>query len=218
MSTFQVRKGKWSFACEVQADTLSPEAKADIGLIHELLKEDVLVTKRVPEFYASYASTASFDQFNQFSTYLASRNRAGVATLSRDYWFILIPEEHLFKCMIVKRVTSPQNVEPLPREVEPIVPKAQLGLPLASPSVDTSAQSAATDASPIYGNLTPSVLDAMLGLQQLQAMSHQPHHGEMCETSPAPTAESLALWLHRLPWQLESRLQHLPWKRQLQLL
>ncbi|EQC38665.1 hypothetical protein SDRG_04361 [Saprolegnia diclina VS20] len=210
MTTFNVRKGKWHFTCEVLEDALSAEAKANIETVYDLLSQDVFVTKRVslqelraiidsscskvPEFYVSFANSGSFAHFNQFSTHFSSRSRAGVATISPDYWFILIPEGHLLKCMIAPRFNSPPTPETKapPAAIEPIVPVSQLGLPEPEPLpvVDTTPAIATPTPAPKpkpmpIQDLTPNVLDAMLGLQQLHALSMKAPDEPRQKDSPA---------------------------------
>ncbi|OQS07106.1 hypothetical protein THRCLA_20221 [Thraustotheca clavata] len=178
---FTVRKGKWAFLCEVQASTLSSEANEVLESIQHLLQAEVVVTKRVslpelrliidnaanqvPEFLVSYANTGSFDQFSQFSTYLSSRNRAGVATLSSDYWFILIPHDHQLKCMVVNRASAPPPVPAVaPVAIEPLVPLEQLQESTKKQEINDHATAEFKDEE------SALVADAMLGLQQVQTI------------------------------------------------
>ncbi|KAF0687656.1 Aste57867_20640 [Aphanomyces stellatus] len=124
---FVVRKGKWIFPCIIRNDEDSVDAQANYDFIVQLMTNEITVTKRVslgelhsivstsptqiPEFRITHANgDAAATAFGQFRHYLAGKDRAGVATLTSEYWLIFVPDEdETLKCMIVKRSAPPSS-------------------------------------------------------------------------------------------------------------
>ncbi|ETW08222.1 hypothetical protein H310_00865 [Aphanomyces invadans] len=140
---FCVRKGKWVFRCMVESDPRDLFHRRNYDFVPQLESGDIQVTKRVslaelqgivaesvaeiPEFYIASTTDASAEHatgFAQFRHYLFSRNRAGVASLSPQYWLIFLPDDidSRLKCLVVERSAISQPPEQPLRTTTPPVP------------------------------------------------------------------------------------------------
>ncbi|RQM25863.1 hypothetical protein B5M09_002952 [Aphanomyces astaci] len=106
---FIVRKGKWSFCCAIQSDAQALADLASHAFVSQLT-------------YISLLSAHPIVDVSSRSGDIQVTKRAGVATLTGDFWLIFLPDvdDRRLKCLVVQRASSPPpSTDPPPSLTSP---------------------------------------------------------------------------------------------------